>query len=105
MKNLFSSLRVVCVVLFVLMFAACTKRAEVYVTSGKGDVQFRFSQFNNAELRDVNPAEGDYIKVLSESHRQPVYGFGAAITGSTCYNLLQMSETDREIIRIMLKEE
>ncbi len=98
MKRIFSAVRIACVVLFVMMFSACTKRAEVYVTSGKGEVQFRFSQLNNAELRDVTPAEGNYIKVLSESHRQPVYGFGAAITGSTCYNLMQMSEEDREKI-------
>ena len=98
MNKKFSVLRLLCVALFALMFAACTKRAEVYVTLGTGDVQFRFAQLNNAELRDVTPSEGDYIKVLSDSRRQPIYGFGAAVTGSTCYNLMQMSEEDRERI-------
>ena len=96
MKNPISLLRGLCVALFAFMLVACTQRAEVYVTSGTGEVQFRFSQLNNAELRGVTPAEGNYIKVLSDSHRQPVYGFGAAITGSTCYNLMQMSTEDRE---------
>ena len=95
MKKFFSRVSILCVALFAMMFSACTKRAEVYVTSGTGDVQFRFAQLNNAELRDETPAEGSYIKVLSDSHRQPVYGFGAAITGSTCFNLMQMSEEDR----------
>ena len=58
MKKSFSMLRIVCVALFAMMFAACTKRAEVYVTSATGEVQFRFSQLNNAELRDITPAEG-----------------------------------------------
>ena len=96
MKSPFSLLRGLCVALFAFMLVACTQRAEVYVTSGTGDMQFRFAQLNNAELRGVTPAEGNYIKVLSDSHRQPVYGFGAAITGSTCYNLMQMSTEDRE---------
>ena len=61
-------------------------------------MQFRFAQFNNAELRTVTPAKGNYIRLLSESRRQPIYGFGAAITGSTCYNLLKMNEEDREKI-------
>ncbi len=100
MKNSFSIVRTICVVLFVLMFAACGRRAEIYVTSGEGDVQFRFAQLNinKGRLRAVRPAEGNYIKVLSNSRRQPVYGFGAAITGSTCYNLMQMSEQDRETL-------
>ena len=97
MKNL-SVVRVLCVALCVLMFAACNKRAEVYVTSAEGDVQFRFAQLNNAELSKVTATQGDYIKLLSDNTLQPIYGFGAAITGSTCYNLLKMSEEDREKI-------
>ena len=67
-------------------------KAEVYVTSGEGEEQFRFAQLDNADLRKVAPSEGNFIQLKPESHRQPVYGFGAAITGSTCYNLLKMSE-------------
>ena len=97
MKNL-SVVRAVCVALCVLMFAACDKRVEVYTTSAEGDVQTRFALSNNIEMQKLSPAEGNYIKLLSDNTLQPIYGFGAAITGSTCYNLLQMSEEDREKI-------
>lgn len=98
MKKSFSIVRAFCVALFVLMFVACSRRAEVYVTSGVGDVQFRFAQLNNAPLRKLSSVEDNYIKVHSDSRRQMVYGFGAAVTGSTCYNLMQMSEQDRETL-------
>ena len=96
MKRLFSAINILCIALLTLIVASCTHRAEVYVTSAVGEVQFRFSQLNNAELKTITPCEGNYIKLLSESRRQPIYGFGAAITGSTCYNLLQMSAEDCE---------
>lgn len=86
----------ICVLLY--LYATRDKLAEVYVTSGAGEMQFRFAQLNNAELRNLTPDNGNYIKLLSESRRQPIYGFGAAVTGSTCYNLMQMSEEDREKI-------
>ncbi|MBQ2415125.1 MAG: glucosylceramidase, partial [Alistipes sp.] len=98
MKLLLLRIQYLCVALFLLILSSCNNRAEVYVTSSTGEVQFRFSQFNNAELRDLTPDKGDYIKLLSDKRRQPIYGFGAAITGSTCYNLLKMSEEDREKI-------
>ena len=96
MKKHFSVLRIVCVAFFVLMLTACSKHAEVYVTSGEGEVQYRFAEYADTPLQRVSPAEGSYIKLLPEQTLQPIYGFGAAITGSTCYNLLQMSEQDRE---------
>ena len=86
------------VALCALMLVACNRRAEVYVTSAEGDVQTRFAQSNNVEMQKLSPAEGNYIKLLSDNTLQPIYGVGAAITGSTCYNLLKMSEEDREKI-------
>ena len=92
-------MHVVCAALLSVVMLSCgPRKAEVYVTSGEGDMQFRFAQLGNAELRKVAPSEGNFIQLKPESHRQPVYGFGAAITGSTCYNLLKMSEEDREAI-------
>ncbi len=98
MKRLFMRIQYLYVTLFLLILSSCNNRAEVYVTSSSGEMQFRFAQFNNADLRNVTPCKGDYIKLLSDNRRQPIYGFGAAITGSTCYNLLKMSEEDRERI-------
>ena len=98
-KNLLKSMHVVCAALLSIVMLSCgPRKAEVYVTSGEGEEQFRFVQLDNAELRKVAPSEGNFIQLKPESHRQPVYGFGAAITGSTCYNLLKMSEEDREAI-------
>ena len=98
-RNLLKSMHVVCVALLSIVMLSCgPRKAEVYVTSGEGDMQFRFAQLDNADLRKVAPSEGNFIQLKPESHRQPVYGFGAAITGSTCYNLLKMSEEDREAI-------
>ena len=98
-KTTTTILRYACVVaIAALAFACGPRKAEVYVTSSAGEMQFRFAQLDNADLRDIAPSEGNFIKLMPEYRRQPVYGFGAAITGSTCYNLLQMSEEDREAI-------
>ena len=87
-RNLLKSMHVVCAALLSIVMLSCgPRKAEVYVTSGEGDMQFRFAQLGNADLRKVAPSEGNFIQLKPESHRQPVYGFGAAITGSTCYNL------------------
>ncbi|MBQ5875783.1 MAG: glucosylceramidase, partial [Alistipes sp.] len=92
-------MHLLCALLLSVIVLSCgPRKAEVYVTSGAGEMQFRFAQLGNADLRDVAPSEGNFIQLKPESHRQPVYGFGAAITGSTCYNLLKMSEEDREAI-------
>ena len=98
-KTTTTILRYACVVaIAALAFACGPRKAEVYVTSSAGEEQFRFEQLDNADLRDIAPSEGNFIQLMPEYRRQPVYGFGAAITGSTCYNLLQMSEEDREAI-------
>ncbi len=79
-----------------MMFVACGN-ATVYMTSGTGDVQFRLTQVE-APLSAVGKVEQNYICLKPQELHQPIYGFGAAITGSTCYNLLQMSEEDREML-------
>lgn len=96
MKQLFSRVCATGVALLTLMLVGCGK-ATVYVTSGTGDVQYRFAEYDTP-LSSVGSAEGNYIRLQTQQELQPVYGFGAAITGSTCYNLMQMSEEDREAI-------
>lgn len=80
----------------VLLLAACGGgRVDVYTTTASGDRLFEHSE---AELRPASEAApSQYRLVLKPEERlQPVYGFGAAITGSTCYNLLKMTDDDRE---------
>ena len=99
MKNLFLTVRIVCVALFALMISSCNRLAEVYVTSGEGhEPQLSFAQVEGVELRKVGTEVENFIQLQPEQTLQPIYGFGAAITGSTCYNLLQMTEEDREKI-------
>ena len=99
MKNLFLTVRIVCVALFALMISSCNRLAEVYITSGEGhEPQLSFAQVEGVELRKVGTEAENFIQLQPEQTLQPIYGFGAAITGSTCYNLLQMTEEDREKI-------
>ena len=99
MKNLFLTVRIVCVALFALMISSCNRLAEVYITSGEGhEPQLSFAQVEGVELREVGTEIENFIQLQPEQTLQPIYGFGAAITGSTCYNLLQMTEEDREKI-------
>ncbi len=78
-----------------LLLAACGGRADVYTTTASGDKLFEHVE---AELRTTTDAEPTKERMVlrPEKRLQPVYGFGAAITGSTCYNLLKMTDEDRE---------
>ncbi len=71
----------------------------------EGDVISYTTSANSSRL--FMPEAFDYQKVEMSPYRinidealtyQSVVGFGPAITGSTCYNLLQMSAEDREAI-------
>ncbi len=100
MKNLFAFARTVCAAVVLFSAVACSSgTAEVYITTGEGhDPQLSFAQVDGVELRKVGAEVENYIQLLPEQTLQPIYGFGAAITGSTCYNLLKMTEEDREKI-------
>ena len=72
------------------IFTACTAapQADIYTTTATADRLFDHTrQALESRSRDTLPA----ITIDTASRLQPVYGFGAAITGSTCYNLLRMS--------------
>ena len=100
MKQLFSFARTVCVAVVALFAVACSSgTAEVYITTGEGhEPQLSFAQIDGVELRKAGTEAENVIQLLPDQTLQPIYGFGAAITGSTCYNLLQMTEEDREKI-------
>ena len=74
-KTTTTILRYACVVaIAALAFACGPRKAEVYVTSSAGEEQFRFEQLDNADLRDIAPSEGNFIQLMPEYRRQPVYG-------------------------------
>lgn len=63
-----------------------------YTTTGDQEQLFKASEINFNSNKESNGATLDIN--LNDKH-QVIDGFGAAITGSTAYNLLQMSESDR----------
>lgn len=74
------------------VMAADKGKVEAYVTSADGKRMFA------AESADLSAAGGkqDAIRLLPQTEYQTVDGFGAALTGSSCYNIMKMSEQDRK---------
>ena len=66
-------------------------KAEVYITTA--DRQQSFNHITQ-ELSKVSASES-VITINPTVRYQEMDGFGAAVTGSTCYNLMQMTPTDR----------
>ncbi|MFZ4862838.1 glycoside hydrolase family 30 protein [Sphingobacterium sp. Mn56C] len=64
----------------------------VYVTTGDGSLDFQKSTLNFTRKVDTAPFS---ITLNPETTYQTMDGFGAAITGSTCYNLMKMKKADR----------
>ena len=68
------------------------KDVTIYVTTT--DLTYAFSKVGiNFSKSDILPTET--ITLNPEQHFQTMYGFGAAVTGSSCYNLLKMTPEDR----------
>ncbi|WP_380002060.1 glycoside hydrolase family 30 protein [Dysgonomonas termitidis] len=68
------------------------KAARIYLTSADRTYAFSKLEVNFSSPGDLPvPA----IKLDPGQRFQTMYGFGAAITGSTCYNLLKMTVADR----------
>src|SRR5690554_3899212 len=65
----------------------------IYVTTSNRSQDFnkQFSDFS--EKSNMSPTT---IRLDPETRFQTMDGFGAAVTGSTCYNLMQMSPQNRE---------
>lgn len=70
-----------------------TRTADIYVTTAAADRLFDHTAQPLAALSSDSLRR---ITLDTTQRLQPVYGFGAAITGSTCYNLLRMPEEDRD---------
>ncbi|WP_291527933.1 glycoside hydrolase family 30 protein [Bacteroides sp. UBA939] len=67
------------------------KRADVYITTA--DRQQNFNHTTQKLSR--KPGNESVITVNRAVRYQEMDGFGAAVTGSTCYNLMQMLPADR----------
>ena len=71
--------------------AAGKKKADVYITTAD-----RQQSFNHTTQKlSKTPAFESVITLNSKVKFQEMDGFGAAVTGSTCYNLMQMTPADR----------
>lgn len=71
--------------------AAGKKKADVYITTAD-----RQQSFNHTTQKlSKTPAFESVITLNSKVKFQEMDGFGAAVTGSTCYNLMQMTLADR----------
>ncbi|WP_264845795.1 glycoside hydrolase family 30 protein [Capnocytophaga catalasegens] len=69
----------------------------------EGKVSIMVSTGNRAKTFECNTEDliqvssgGSNILIDKSTKYQTIYGFGAAITGSTCYNLLKMNPEDRK---------
>ena len=75
------------------LFAFCSynKKATVYITTS--DRQYDLTKMN-VEIN--NSSNNDSIIIIDPSITyQNIDGFGAALTGSSCYNLSQMDKNER----------
>ena len=68
-----------------------TSGAKMYVTTADKSQLFKESAVSFGSTSSMSP----YVVKFTADTYQTVEGFGAAITPSTCYNLLKMSKTDR----------
>ena len=69
-------------------------KVSVLLTTANRQKEFYKEQ---TDLKLIKNPNASYSITLKPTERfQTIYGFGAAITGSTCYNLMQMSPTDRK---------
>jgi len=69
-----------------------TGSAMIYTTTADESLLFNAREVKFQTIPDVNQKN---ITISKAKTYQTVDGFGAAITGSTCYNLLRMSQEDR----------
>ena len=65
----------------------------IYTTTGDRSQNLQRSSLTFASEADT---AGHSIRLHQEQHYQTMDGFGAAITGSSAYNLLKMDEADRK---------
>jgi len=64
----------------------------IYVTTNTRTQDFKLHAVDFSEKSNMSPTT---IKLEPSTRYQEMDGFGAAVTGSTCYNLLQMTTENR----------
>ena len=69
-------------------------KVSVLLTTANRQKEFYKEQTDLKLIKSKNTTANITLKPTEKF--QMVYGFGAAITGSTCYNLMQMSPADRK---------
>ena len=69
----------------------------VYAKGGKSltSTSDRTQVFKESRVKPSGKAKGSVITLNPAQRFQSMDGFGAALTGSSCYNLMRMSEADR----------
>jgi glucosylceramidase len=75
-----------------LFFALGLKAQNVKLITSTAD---RTKVFETGKTKAAKSATGTVVKLDPTVAFQTMDGFGAAVTGSTCYNLLRMEEKDR----------
>ena len=77
-----------------ILFSACTaqKSVNAFVTTADQSTVFKPLSI---PLDNGSSADANTIVLNQAAKFQEMDGFGAAITGSTCYNLLKMKPEDR----------
>lgn len=86
----FSILGVLLLIVINMAYARGKNRIDVYTTTSD-----RLLDFSHKEIEFVKQPTEANIYIDTNLQYQPMEGFGAAITGSTAYNLMQMKEADR----------
>lgn len=72
---------------------AVTGDVRVITTTGNRSRDLDETWVNFSTVDNMSPST---VRLLPEEQFQTMDGFGAAITGSTCYNLMQMKPDDRK---------
>jgi glucosylceramidase len=70
-----------------------TGDVTIYVTTGTRTQDFQKHAVDFSEKSNMSPAT---IRLEPATRYQTMDGFGAAVTGSTCYNLMQMTQENRD---------
>jgi len=87
----------ICLSIFTSCFTSCVKTeyATIYVTTSDKE---KTMQAEVVKFIANAPASGNSITLYPEEKYQEMDGFGAAMTGSSCYNLLKMTPENRAAI-------
>lgn len=85
--------KIIIAALAVLLALPSSARVKPYTLTTTAD---RRLSFDRQDVTYSNRPEGRVVNLYTQDRKQIMDGFGAAITGSTCYNLMQMEEKDRK---------